>query len=69
MGATMRIDFKSGTTRAIITFVLTFAALWLLVWILRETFGIEFFGDFILVLIGAGWLSYYVWRKTEVGFY
>ena len=69
MGNNMRIDFKSGNTRAIITFVLTFGALWLLFWLLEETFGIRFFADFILMLIGAGWLSYYVWRKTEVGFY
>lgn len=50
-------------------FALVWLALELLFWILQINFGIEFFADTLLALIGAGWLAYYVWRKTEVGYY
>lgn len=63
------LDLKSGNTRAVITFIVAFGALQLLFWQLDRTFGIEFFGDDILLLIGAGWLAYWVWKKTEVGYY
>lgn len=64
-----RIDWKSGAARGISTFAVTLVSLWLLFYLLRNTFGIEFFADTILMLIGAGWLAYYVWKKTEIGYY
>lgn len=63
------IDFKNGTVRAVVTFVLAFAVLEILFWILYETFGLDFFGKRLLLLIGAGWLAYWVWKKTEYGYY
>lgn len=63
------IDLKSGNTRAVITFIVTFAGLQLLFLQLDRTFDIRFFGDTILLLIGAGWLAYWVWKKTEHGYY
>ncbi len=64
-----QLDLNSGNVRAIITFVLTFAALKLLFWLLSQTFQINFYAETVLILIGAGWLAYWVWRKTEVGYY
>lgn len=64
-----RIHLGNGTVRAIITFVLVFASLQLFFVLLRSNFDIDFFADILLSFIGAGWLAYYVWRKTEVGYY
>lgn len=64
-----RIDWKSGTARGTATFIVTLGSLWLLFYLLRVNFGIEFFAANILILIGAGWLGYYVWKKTEIGYY
>lgn len=64
-----QIDFRNGSIRAGITFVLVLLTLMLLFWMLGQTFNINFFAETILVLIGAGWAAYYVWRKTELGYY
>lgn len=64
----MNIDFGSGSIRAVIVFVVTAAFIWMLFYMLNKI-GIEFFAQTLLIIIGAGWAAYWVWKKTETGRY
>lgn len=64
-----QLDLNSGNVRAAITFVLIFALLKLLFWLLSQSLDINFYAETLLVLIGAGWSAYWIWKKTELGYY
>lgn len=63
----MEFNFKlsSGMKRAILTFILSGALLWGISYFLLEQFGIAPFAQSVMVLIGASWAAYWVYRKTE----
>lgn len=65
----MKIDLSSGAGRAGLVFVIVFGMLLGVLWLLDRSFGINFYGEMLLVLIGAGWASYWVYKKTEHGRY
>ncbi|PSO43193.1 hypothetical protein BRC19_01575 [Candidatus Saccharibacteria bacterium QS_5_54_17] len=64
-----RINFNSGIVRAVITFIIVSLTLMLLFWLLERALNINFFAQTLLVLIGGGWSAYYIWKKTEMGYY
>lgn len=69
IGDMKQLDLNSGNVRAAITFVLIFALLKLLFWLLSQSLDINFYAETLLVLIGAGWSAYWIWKKTEFGYY
>ncbi len=62
------MNLTDAKFRAIAVFIAVFTILWLLLRLLASV-GIEFFGSSILIMIGAGWSAYWVWKKTEHGRY
>lgn len=64
----MDINFGSGSVRAVIVFIFVAAFIWM-VFVMLNRIGINFFAQPILILVGAGWAAYWVWKKTEVGRY
>lgn len=64
----MNIDLNSGSVRAVIVFVVIAAVIWMIFYLLEQV-GISFFAEPVLIVIGAGWSAYWVWKKTELGRY
>ena len=63
------IDFSNGSIRAGLVFVLVGAFLWGIFAIFTSVTGLNFYGETVLIFIGAGWAAYWVWKKTEFGRY
>lgn len=64
----MNIDFSNGNVRAVVVFMVAAAFIWMLFYMLNKV-GISFFAQPILIVVGAGWAAYWVWKKTETGRY
>ncbi|MEX0668745.1 MAG: hypothetical protein WD061_03350 [Candidatus Saccharimonadales bacterium] len=62
------MDFNNANFRATVVFVVVGLILWAIMRIIAGI-GISLFGSNVLVLIGAGWTAYWVWKKTEHGRY
>lgn len=62
------MNYSHGLKRAFLVFILVAIFLWMVFFALGNL-GIELFGETILIIIGAGWSAYYIWKKTEYGRY
>ncbi|MEX0749061.1 MAG: hypothetical protein WD467_01780 [Candidatus Saccharimonadales bacterium] len=62
------MQLSTGMIRAIVVFIITASFIWMLLYLIGQV-GLNFFAEPLLIIIGAGWAAYYIWKKTEYGRY